>query len=571
MFTLGHSLVFILIKKILIIAALFLNTAYGQITQQKQVLWISTSLNEKPQITTLAGLEAMTAPITGLYYITTDAGKYGIWWYDAKDITSSDNGGTIKVSSNGKRFKRIIQDNIVLASWFLDSLPGTTLQTEKFQAAINAAQYKKLVLPSNYTFYTEQVNLVSYTHIIGDKTIIKTPSSSPLGSRLVQASTVSRVILNNIEFDLSNVTLGNENNGTCPVAFEAGCSYITIKNLYIHNSHFVAIKIVGSSFVDVSYNRIYNTDAGIHLLDEGLFTCRNVYIHHNNIDGTTTPGENTSEGISISPQVQNVRFKKIRVTDNFVKNKTESQGISFFGVEDGLVEGNIIVNCLEGIAISLRDEVPKSQPYEPHSKKVFVINNRIISALNFGIRGQADDALISGNIIDNTGGTAISTARGYGKPSTTLLSERMTISKNIINKIGRAGTGGNGGIQITNLNNSKILDNQIRTNKSTASFYGIRWSGKYGTGNIIKRNTCDWIFSWVETAGTQDFSSFNEVSENTFHSLSNFRPDYSLTNAWKIKNNTLTIRRSTSTLKKAKKIPDNSPNRSAKAVKRTGN
>lgn len=50
-------------------------------------------------------------------YYTTNIGQEGFWYYDATDNTSADNTGTILVSSNGKRFKRIHEGKLN-ARWF---------------------------------------------------------------------------------------------------------------------------------------------------------------------------------------------------------------------------------------------------------------------------------------------------------------------------------------------------------------------------------------------------------------------------------------------------------------------
>jgi hypothetical protein len=71
---------------------------------------------KKPIVTTVAGLRALTTPASDVMYQTTDNGG-GQWFYDASDSTSTDNTGTVIVTSGGKRFKRIYSESVD-AKWF---------------------------------------------------------------------------------------------------------------------------------------------------------------------------------------------------------------------------------------------------------------------------------------------------------------------------------------------------------------------------------------------------------------------------------------------------------------------
>lgn len=67
---------------------------------------------------TITSLRALTAPSDTVRYYLTDPGKEGLLCYDPADTTSTDDGALCLVSTNGKRFKRIIQNNTVNLSWF---------------------------------------------------------------------------------------------------------------------------------------------------------------------------------------------------------------------------------------------------------------------------------------------------------------------------------------------------------------------------------------------------------------------------------------------------------------------
>ena len=71
----------------------------------------------------------------------TDPGIAGFFYYDAADTTSADNGGTIIVSLNGKRWKRVYSD-AVNVKWFGAAGDGIADDTNAIQAAINYCKEK---------------------------------------------------------------------------------------------------------------------------------------------------------------------------------------------------------------------------------------------------------------------------------------------------------------------------------------------------------------------------------------------------------------------------------------------
>lgn len=99
-------------------------------------------LTKKPIVTTVAGLRAITAPATDVMYQTTDNGG-GQWFHDASDSTSTDNTGTVIVTSGGKRFKRIYSGSINV-KWFGAVGLATTNDQPAIQAAIDFAVSKQI-------------------------------------------------------------------------------------------------------------------------------------------------------------------------------------------------------------------------------------------------------------------------------------------------------------------------------------------------------------------------------------------------------------------------------------------
>jgi hypothetical protein len=75
--------------------------------------------NTIPQktITELRAISITTLPNNFTYFIT-DENKQGLFRYDNADVTSTDDGAMVLVSTDNKRFKRIVQDNVINAKWF---------------------------------------------------------------------------------------------------------------------------------------------------------------------------------------------------------------------------------------------------------------------------------------------------------------------------------------------------------------------------------------------------------------------------------------------------------------------
>ena len=72
----------------------------------------------------------------------------GLFWYDATDTTSVDNGGTIIVSATGARYKRVQeQTGVLYAEWFGVSYARND-NSDQLKRAMDAARKKVLVLPA---------------------------------------------------------------------------------------------------------------------------------------------------------------------------------------------------------------------------------------------------------------------------------------------------------------------------------------------------------------------------------------------------------------------------------------
>ena len=127
---------------------------------------------------TIASLRSTTSVSTTTLYLVNDQGKEGVFYYDAKDVTSLDNGGTVIVNGS-KRFKRMYSGPLD-ARWFgmkgdWNGVAGTE-NSAAFKAAIAAAKKDEVLLVPAGQYYvnstiempstlTKKVNFLIYGDI----------------------------------------------------------------------------------------------------------------------------------------------------------------------------------------------------------------------------------------------------------------------------------------------------------------------------------------------------------------------------------------------------------------------
>lgn len=106
-------------------------------------------------MTTISGLTYTSSPSTKTPYLITDAGKQGLFYYDARDVSSPHNGGTVIVNGS-KRYKRVYSGPID-ARWFgmVANYSGGsgTDNSPALRAAINAATRNQVVVVPNGAYY----------------------------------------------------------------------------------------------------------------------------------------------------------------------------------------------------------------------------------------------------------------------------------------------------------------------------------------------------------------------------------------------------------------------------------
>lgn len=151
---------------------------------------------------TLEDLRVELDPDPTLAYYVTNEMQEGFFRYDPNDTTSVDNTGTVLVSTNGKRFKRVYED-MLIASWFGTKGDGVTNDTLALQTALNTASGHKLFIPKQRAgFYlTGQLLIPSQIAIEFEPgTIIQAVDTlskvGPVYERLIRIKTVKDVYIN---------------------------------------------------------------------------------------------------------------------------------------------------------------------------------------------------------------------------------------------------------------------------------------------------------------------------------------------------------------------------------------
>ena len=246
-----------------------------------------------PMISDYTALRAYTGN-AGQVQITSN-GLSGFFYYDASDTTSTDNGGTIIVSSNGRRWKRLYSGRVNVL-WFMTAAQISAVQTNTWaavshvtaaiDAAILAAAGKELVFPPGTYRVNNQLSFTNHS-IVGTpkKTILKAVDFDTSAQDVVRVAGAEKTTISGITIDCTFFTSINKAtypslvrffrvNSTeltveqCDVLGDAtfdihravdttGASYVTVKGCLIKDIKGEALAAVGYKLL-IDGNRIIN-------------------------------------------------------------------------------------------------------------------------------------------------------------------------------------------------------------------------------------------------------------------------------------------------------------------------
>lgn len=234
----------------------------------------------------------------------TDPGIAGFFYYDATDTTSTDNGGTVIVSGNGRRWKRsyIEAANV---KWFGAVGNGMRNDTQEIQNAINSCT--TLYIPEgNYIISGLTINKNNFK-LYGEgesRTFLTMDNTSAIALALGSSTYVSGVDIRNIRIE------GNLNNLGC-ISLGTTLNYagrIKLYDLYIRGF----MNMEASSGYAIRLNSNQNTDIYNVFTNDchyGVYRANGGYCTSTKISGKNSYfGRNQTHGIYIDGQCDDVEI-----------------------------------------------------------------------------------------------------------------------------------------------------------------------------------------------------------------------------------------------------------------------
>jgi len=275
---------------------------------------------------TLTNLRSLAPTDTNLVYILSDKLRYGQFKYDPLDVSSLDNGGTIIVTSGGKRFKRIIQGTELRPEWFGAKVDDEVDDAPAIQAMFNAVSPSGAILLFSSGIY-----------YVGSELTFKSQTTAPAYNYKIslRGAGVGRTqIFGKVGFTGNMFEL---NTGT-----DSGTSkdlYITIQDIEFRAN--TASKIINAT--EITSVKIYNSmffggqDVGIQVGNPGGIGGYSVYMYNNYHNGQRY-GNGQNNGLM---RFNNMRFAVI----DGMESDGGKYGVEFLGSSDK----NIVINSkIEG-------------------------------------------------------------------------------------------------------------------------------------------------------------------------------------------------------------------------------
>lgn len=288
-----------------------------------------SALNAGSQKNTIAQIRAFTGVLPNTNFYTTDLGQEGNWYYDAADTTSVDNTGTVLVTADGKRIKRVF--DYVTPQMFGAKADGVTNDKTAIEKSFN----------SGYSVYLKkgQYNITSMITISGsnikiygdgDQTVIKSSGISDL----ISLSTVKGIVFSDLRFETTSTS-----GGIGGVFGIINSFHTPLENVTFNRCSFSAPNVATNAIKFVNENQ------------SGDFVTKNISF-------LSCVFENMGRmGIEIQNHAVDTksRYSEIKIQNCFFKNMgliEYGMGISLSGYGDNCnIYNNVFSNCRIGVEL----------------------------------------------------------------------------------------------------------------------------------------------------------------------------------------------------------------------------
>lgn len=421
---------------------------------------------------TIAQIRALTGTLPNNNFYTTDLGQEGNWYYDATDVTSADNTGTILVTADGKRIKRVFSE-VVNVKWFgvVSDFNGTS-GTDNYLNFIKALSLQKRVfIPAGKYAISNSILLteISNIEIIGEE-----GTELYCNNNMIQGTDTNSMldIRNSKNVKISNIDFYGRRSFMSPVVVD-WTNYI--HSLNINTSETVSINNCGSfDSSSISFS-IFNVTKKVNIskclsdnaMYHGVFVknSSNLTIDGNIINAYSIVTDNPAiGGIGVLVTLSNY----VEIKNNYIKNAADT-GTKTEGCNFVLYENNVVENSgKDGIKV-----MGYFGGFETvsHAKIIGNTVNGLFSGRSDGsslIATQGvSDVIIANNSVLGTkvaGGTLEDGIRCI--KATASIFQDITIENNIIKNVL------SNGITIDSLdknlliNNNQIIENRLSINAS---------------------------------------------------------------------------------------------------------
>ncbi|SEO20553.1 hypothetical protein SAMN05192574_10671 [Mucilaginibacter gossypiicola] len=480
------------------------------------------------QVFTVAQVRALTAADNYSVLSTSDYGG-GQWIYDAADTSSSDNTGSILVTTDGKRYKRQYFITPEMFGAIGDGVADDTIALTAFFQAVNC---KTGILTQSYFITAEIAAALSNCTIIGNNCSKITINN---GYAILRLLDVSNVTITGISFVNNYNTIPVDPNAPEPVDNGSALVYSyfnNVKNLTVNGCSFTvpyartsAISfycnkdtvtdnyIDGLTITNCNYNNIRRIGTTIMNRTAAFDKCKNINISDNNVNHIGLLG--LSDSIFLSLDGCGEYFK---VNNNFIRDCYKI-GIELVG---GWNNGEVLNNNFSSSSSSFQYS-PFS--WQCNNSDYLNINNLVVSG-NISVGYARNNfknlynCLFSNNQFIVSGDYAVSISASSGNKFDNDLYSSDSIYTTLI-----SGTSTNNIV-----NNSKII------NKATSGIFAIvRFSDTGTTNNVF--NNCEIVkvygaaeFDEVNTSGNVVLNkNVNNIFDSNY-TLINFTADADITN-----------------------------------------